>query len=304
MPAPPPARIGNAVQPGKTLIFGCGYLGGRVAAKLLASGVEVVAVTRSAARAELLRRAGMTPWIGDWNDRRTLRGLPDHHRVLVAVAHSPRSSYSRYETQVVGFRNALQHTSADADLCYISSTGVYHQTDGRWVDEYAPCHPRREGGRTHLEAESLLHRHRPDGRWTILRLAGIYGPDRVPRVRDVLAGRPIASPRSGFLNLIHVDDAAAVVIAAWRAGPASRRPLYAVSDGHPVIREAFYREIARLSDSPEPHFVPPSANAPVSARSESNKRIWNARLRHDLLPKMRFPSFREGLASILRSHAS
>lgn len=304
MPVPPAPRPVVFAQRTRTLIFGCGYLGSRVAQQLLATDGEVVAVTRSAIRARELAQAGLTPWIADWNDRRTLRGLPEHGRVLVAVAHSPQTRFSRYETQVLGFRNALLHTDPKADLSYISSTGVYHQTDGRWVDENSPCHPRREGGRTHLEAESLLHRERPGGPWTILRLAGIYGPDRVPRVHDVMAGRPIASPRQGYLNLIHVEDATAAVIATWRAGPASRQHLYAVSDGHPVIRETFYREIARLSGGPEPSFVDPPANAPVSARSESNKRIWNARLRHDLLANLRFPSFREGLAAILQSRAS
>jgi len=283
------------------LIFGCGYLGRRVAAALHRQGEEVVAVTRSPARGAAFARAGWTPWVADWNDRRTLRGLPPHGRVLVAVAYDRQSRYSRYETQVLGLRNALQQTDPAADLCYISSTGVFHQTDGRWVDEHSPCRPPREGGRTHLEAEALLHRLRPRSPWTVLRLAGIYGPGRVPRVGDVLAGRPLASPRHGYLNLIHVTDAARAVLACWQHGPTDRLRRYLVADGHPVVRETFYREIARQSGSPPPQFVDPPATSGASARSESNKRIWNARLRHELLPQFQFPSYREGLAAILES---
>ena len=69
------------------------------------------------------------------------------------------------------------------------------------MDETSATEPTREGGAVHLQAEQLLRGRRPDSTWTILRLAGIYGPGRVPRAADVIAGRPIAAPESGFLNL-------------------------------------------------------------------------------------------------------
>jgi nucleoside-diphosphate-sugar epimerase len=197
---------------------------------------------------------------------------------------------------VGGLGNLLKVISPETHICYISTTGVYHQRDGSWVDENSPTRPNREGARVHLEAEELLRRLRPNCPWTILRLAGIYGPGRVPRVAKVMDGRPIVATQSGFLNLIHVEDAAQAVLGTW-SGP--KRRLYVLGDDHPVIRSEFYREIARRCNAPPPCFMEPTADVCGPVRSESNKRVWNRRMKRDLVAKLKYPSFREGLASIL-----
>lgn len=232
----------------------------------------------------------------DWDDSRTLQQIPSVDRVLVAVSYDRRGGHSRYQSQVGGFARLLSVLPRQTNICYISTTGVYHQKGGVWVDETSPTRPDREGGKAHLIAEQLLQRHRPDGSWTILRLAGIYGPGRVPRAADVIAGRPIRSPAEGFLNLIHVDDAATAVDSAWGC---SRR-LYAVADDQPMVRGDFYREIAKQCSVPTPTFEPPAPDAPVLMRSDSNKRVWNRRMKRDLVPRLRFPTYREGLADVLR----
>jgi nucleoside-diphosphate-sugar epimerase len=117
-------------------------------------------------------------------------------------------------------------------------------------------------------------------------------------VADVTAGRPIASFEDGFLNLIHVSDAATAVIQSWNQ---HSHPLYLVSDDQPVRRGEFYREIARQTGSPEPQFVPPRSESAKSARSDSNKRIRNTRMKSDLIPHLRYPTYREGLADVLKS---
>ncbi len=336
--APPTAAPLNAephsqVPKNRVLIVGCGYLGIRVAQIACRRGDRLWATTRRRDRAVELARKGIEPLIADWTDRRTLGDLPPVDRVLIAVSYDRHSRHSRQEAQLGGLRNlleALHHQgerhrvekhhpprgTAPPDLCYISTTGVYHHTDGRWVDETSPTHPTRLGGKVHLQAEQLLHRITPRAPWTILRLAGIYGPGRVPRAADVIAGRPVTvSDETGYLNLIHVDDAARAVLACWdrgghspSAGPPAaaastvanpRRRLYVVADDRPVIRRQFYREIARQSRSPPPQFVPPTTGDAVSRRSETNKRIWNRRMKLDLLPRLQFPSYREGLAQIV-----
>jgi len=292
--------MSNKITAEGTLIVGYGYIGSRVAQWLQAdgNGEPVYAVTRNRQKADQLAAQGLTPIVADWTDRRTLASLPSCKRVLVAVSYDARSGRSREESQVGGMNHLLHRLSLQSDICYLSSTGVFHQNDGRWVDESSPARPLGAGGVAHLRAESLLHRHRPGGRWVILRLAGIYGPDRIPRVADVLAGRPIDGPHSGYLNLIHRDDAAAAVMAAWARGN-DRQRLYLVSDDRPVIRRRFYEQIAVLSGVQAPQFAP-NANPSLSARSISNKRIWNRRLRHDLLPQLRFPTYVEGLTDLLR----
>ncbi len=281
------------------LIVGCGYLGLRVALASKAGKNRIWVTTRNRARAQKLARLGLHPLIVDWTDRRTLASLPETNRILIAVSYDRNSRHSRYQSQVGGLRNLLGAISDRANLCYISTTGVYHQLDGRWVDETSPTLPTREGGRVHLQAEELLHRLRADSPGTVLRLGGIYGPGRVPRVADVIAGNVIRSPSNGYLNLIHVADATRAVLATWQ-NPCRR--LYVVADDQPVVRGNFYHEIAARCQAPPPRFGQPPSDAPVSMRSESNKRIWNRRFKRDLVSRLTFPSYREGLEDVLSLH--
>ncbi|MGB7328291.1 MAG: SDR family oxidoreductase [Rubripirellula sp.] len=279
----------------RTLIVGHGFLGKKVAQMAAESGDQVWATSRKKHKINAMRGTSVRPVQMDWTDRRTLSDLPKVDRVLVAVSYDASSGMSRYDSQVGGFANLLSVLPAETDVCYISTTGVYHQTDGRWVDETSPAWPSREGGRVHLQAESLLHRMRPSSPWTILRFSGIYGPGRVPRSADVIAGRPIPMPGDGHLNLIHVHDGAAAVIASWQ--PGSRR-LYLVSDDKPVKRSDFYLQIAAQVGSAAPTFTSPPPDASPRMRSDSNKRIWNRRLKSELLPRLTFPTYREGLADL------
>jgi nucleoside-diphosphate-sugar epimerase len=275
-----------------TLILGCGYLGIQVAKTLVFSGTRVWAVTRNPLHADRFRRQGILPIVADWTAPRTLSQLPSVARILVAISYDRNSPHNRFDSQVGGLRNLLRATPLAANICYISTTGVYHYNDGRWVDEASPCRPEQESGQAHLAAERLLHRLRPDSPWTVLRLAGIYGPGRIPRVDDVIAGRPIASPQTGYLNLIHVADAAAAAISSWQN---SRQRTYVVSDDQPVIRGDFYCTIAKQFNAPQPIFVSPPAGAAVNRRATSNKRVWNRALKRDLLPKLTYPTFVAGI---------
>lgn len=283
-------------MPLRTLIFGCGYLGRRVASLARDRGDTVFATTRDPAKAKCLAGQGFTPVLADWSDSRSLTRLPQVDRLLVAVSYDHRRGIDRYQSQVGGFANLIQHLEPHVHVCYISTTGVYHQTDGSWVDETSPTRPTRDGGQAHLDAESLLWRKRPHAPNCILRLAGIYGPNRIPRAADVIAGRPIASLESGYLNLIHVDDAAAAVLASWH--PTAQR-LYVVADNQPIRRGDFYREIAKQTRSAPPTFLDPPPNSNQRLRAETNKRVWNRRCKRDLIPQLRFPTYREGLANAL-----
>ena len=284
------------------LIVGCGYLGRRVALAVQQSSENqtriprIWATTRSHQRTAELENLGVEPVVADWTDRETLQGLPKAGRILVAVSYDRSSRLARYESQVGGLQNLLSFVSPTAKLTYISTTGVYHQTDGSWVDESSPARPSREGGRAHLDAETLLKACRSESPTTVLRLSGIYGPDRVPRSADVIAGRPIRSPESGYLNLIHVRDAARAVLSTWKG---ECRRMYVVSDDAPVVRGEFYREIARQCGVAEPRFEPPRPDAPVLMRSSSNKRIRNERMKEDLVAELEYPTYREGLADVL-----
>lgn len=283
-------------SPPQLLVFGCGYLGIQVARQSVSAGQVVWATTRRGERAEQLASMGLRPLVADWDDARTLARLPPVDQVLVAVSYDRSSERSRRESQVGGLGRLLDALPGQPQICYISTTGVYHQSNGEWVDEHSPSRPRREGGQVHLEAENLLARRHGRSAITVLRLAGIYGPGRVPRAADVVAGRPIASAEEGFLNLIHVADAAAAVRASWRHAKLAR---YVVADDEPVVRGEFYREIARQCGVAPPRFEPPESGAANGSRSDSNKRIWNRRMKRDLVPRLSYPTFREGLRDVL-----
>lgn len=282
------------------LIFGCGYLGQRVAVLWKAAGERVHVVTRSSERAREFDAAGYFPVVADIADPASLKNLPPADSVLFAVGFDRTAGRSMHEVYVDGLRNVLDALPGHVGrLIYISSTGVYGQTDGDWVDEESPCRPEREGGRACLAAEELLKQHAHGDRAIILRLAGIYGPGRIPRRDDLVAGRPIAAAQRGFLNLIHVDDAAQIVLAAEQSTRAPRT--YVVSDGQPVERGEYYAELARLLHAPAPQFTPLPADSPAASRAGSDKRICTDRLRSELSFTLTYPSYREGLAAIVAS---
>jgi nucleoside-diphosphate-sugar epimerase len=287
----------------RKLIFGCGYLGYRVALRWRAEGADVMAVTRSSRRAAMLSSAGIEPIVADIMRPATMGSIPVADTLLYAVGFDRASGFSIHDVYVDGLRNVLRALPAGAGpLLYISSTGVYGQADGRWVDERSACEPMRAGGRACLEAERCLQEHPLGERTVILRMAGIYGPGRIPRREALEAGRPIAAPSEGYLNLIHVDDAAQAVLAAEKRAP--RPALYCVADGAPVQRGAYYEHLAALLGAAKPRFEPPPSDSPVAMRAASSKRVSNERLIRELAVHLRYPSYREGLAAIVAAEPS
>ena len=214
---------------------------------------------------------GIHPVIGDLTDSISLPDLGPLDTVLFAVGYDRSSGRTIEEVYVHGLANALQALPDSVQrLIYISSTGVFGQSAGEWVDENSPCQPARAGGRACLAAERLLQSHPLAPRSVILRLAGLYGPGRVPKLADLRRGRPLAVPSSGFLNLIHVEDAARIVLAAeQRAVPPC---CYVVADGQPVCGASSIRKPPGCSApplpssmNPQPTRRPPSGPPPANA---------------------------------------
>ncbi len=283
------------------LIFGNGYLGARVANRWLASGEQVHGVTRSEQRGAQFASQGMLPLVADITQPGSLQALPVADTVLFAVGLDRRANMPIRKVYVDGLRNVLDNLSSSVGhFIYISSTGVYSQSDGGWVDEESPCEPTREGGQACLEAERLLAGHPIGARTSILRLAGIYGPGRIPRREQITSGQPLSLPTAGYLNLIHVDDAAKVVCLVDEHANTPRT--YLVADGHPVIRGDYYLELAKLLAAPPPRFQSATEleTSPKSSRAESSKRISNERLVANFGNMFDYPSYREGLRAIVQ----
>lgn len=287
------------------LLFGCGYLGSRVAQLWRAAGDSVTVVTRSGERAKQFAAEGYEALVADVAQPHTLADLPVADTVLFAVGFDrgfDRSqSQSIHDVYAGGVRNVLDALPAGTGrLIYISTTGVYGPSGGDWVDEQTPPNPQRDGGIASLVAEESVRKHPLGEQSVILRLAGIYGPGRIPFLAKLRAAEPIAAPQNGHINLIHVDDAAQCVLAAERL-PQDSSPsqTFCLCDGKPVQRKLFYREVARLIDAQPPRFVAPDPDSPRAVRAASDKRISNARMLSVLRARLSYPSHLEGLASIL-----
>lgn len=280
------------------LVIGCGYLGLRVARLWRDQGARVVAVTRSRERAAAFANEGLTPVVADILQPDSLAKLPMAETVLFAVGHGRQADVSIERLYVAGLAYVLAALPRPpARFIYISSTGVYGQVDGDEVTEDSPCQPTREGGRACLAAEALLEQSALADRAIILRLAGIYGPGRIPRSADIRNGAPIAAPAEGYVNLIHVDDAAQIVLAMEALSPPRK---YLVSDGHSVRRAAYYGELARLLSAPAPTFAAPDPHTHAAQRAGSDKRVSSAKLLREAKIELQYPTYREGLAQIVK----
>ncbi len=286
------------------LVIGSGYLGRQLGQLIRRKGCRACLTTRSAQKAERLRAQGFDVVQVDVTDPDSLRRLPGFSQVIYAVGFDRRGAKTRQEVLVDGLQRVLEQSQATVRrFVFISTTGVYGQRGGQWVDESSVCQPVREAGKMALAAEQRLRADPLGDRSVVLRMAGIYGPGRLPYLADLKAGRPLQVPRAGYLNLVHVRDAAQITLEALRRidGP----ELLVVSDGQPVLREAFYRylgrhvgvtvEFASRNASPDDR-----ADAAVRfARAGSSKRIDTRRLRSLLDPQLEFPSYREGLPDAL-----
>ena len=285
-----------------TLIFGCGYLGERVARRLVERGDPVFGTTRNPERAEELTRLGIQPVIADVTRPETLRDLPSVDRVLYCVGFDRQAGKSIREVYVDGFRNALDAISRDLPGCpvvYAGSTGVYGGNDGDWVDETSPVDPQTESGQACWDAERILTEHEVGKQGgAILRLAGLYGPDRIMRRASLQRGEPVVGNPDKFLNFIQIDDAAAVTVRMLDESAGSL-DLFLVSDGRPVVRSQFYATVAELIDAPPPRFESPEPGSPTALREESNKRISNRKLLERWGDILQYPDIRAGLQASL-----
>lgn len=273
-------------------MVGCGYLGERIARLWLDAGDQVYATTRGG-RADALARAGFRPVTLDVTQG-ALGTLPEVDTVVFAVGGGRQSGATMFDIHVRGLGALLEALpAATGRVIYVSSTGVYAQNAGEWVDEESVCEPTREGGRACLAGERRLAGHALGRDGLALRMAGLYGPGRVPRSADVTAGRTIDGSPDAYLNLIHVDDAARAVVAAASAESATRR-IYVLSDGHPPTRGEYVQALARRLGVAPPPF---GGGDGLGKRARSDRAVGELGLR------LRFPSYLDGLAHALRPNS-
>jgi nucleoside-diphosphate-sugar epimerase len=282
---------------GHLFCFGLGYSALALAHRLAGSGWIVTGTCRTAAKRAALREAG---FVADLFDR----DRPVSQRTLSGVTHLLAS----VPPDAVGDPVLARHGDDIAALSglswlgYLSTTGVYGDRGGEWVDETAALRPTGERGRRRVAAEEgwldLWRRHRVPVH--IFRLAGIYGPGR-SALDSLRAGTAKRVDRPGqVFSRIHVDDLANVLVASMtRPRPGA---VYNVCDDDPSAPEAVVAYAAELLDLPAPPLVPlEAAGLSPIARSfyDDNKRVSNRLIKTELGVSLRYPNFRGGLAAIL-----
>lgn len=289
------------------LIIGCGYVGLPVAMKWLEQGHTVFALTRSKVRASEFVKLGIRPIVGDISQPESLKKLPEAETVLYAVGFDRAANQSRREIYIHGLGNVLSELKDRIQkIIYLSSTSVYGQSTGEWVDEASVCEPARENGKICLEAEQLLAEQKTS-LVVILRLAGIYGPKRLlARMEQIKAGEPLLGRPDAYLNLVHVTDIVNTVLKCDAESQLDSH--YLVSDNCPITRQVYYETLAQILNAPVPRFSSDLPNQSVmkSSRQHSteratglNKRCNNQRLREELGVELVYPTIREGLSQAI-----
>jgi nucleoside-diphosphate-sugar epimerase len=272
----------------KVLIAGCGDVGNALATRLLAEGAEVWGVRR---RVEALA-PGVTPWRVDLLDAPTVNGVPAAFDYVFYTASADRRDEAAYRRIYVDALHNLLGVLRGAGaplrrIFFTSSTAVYGQSNGEWVDEESPTRPSGFNGRVLLEAEAIIEDAPELG--VNVRLSGIYGPGRTRLVRKVWDGEAVAS--RGWTNRVHVDDCAAALHHLMRVD--DPESLYLGSDDEPATTAEVVTWMSQEL----------GVKAPAPGDSARlNKRCRNSRLRKTGF-ELRFPSFREGYPDIVRAFA-
>jgi nucleoside-diphosphate-sugar epimerase len=183
---------------------------------------------------------------------------------------------------------------------YTSSTSVYAQNDGSQVKESSATEPAAETSKILVETEKVLlaavaERNFPA---VILRLAGIYGPDRGHWFKQFMRELAhIEGDGSRFLNMIHRDDVVGCILAALQCGRAGE--IYNAVDDEPVSQLHFFQWLAEEVDKPLPPSAPGNPDA-ARRRGTTNKRVSNRKLKVELGHQFKYPTFREGYRAELR----
>jgi nucleoside-diphosphate-sugar epimerase len=248
-------------------ILGCGYVGRAVGARLVEGGLQVSGSTTRVEASEDLARLGIEPWVLQLGEPNRVRDfLKSADAVLIAVA--PRAPHATYRSVYLeGMRcvlAALQHARV-RHILYTSSTSVYAQRDGSWVDETSPTQPTSENAQVlvQTEGELLNGAARIGITATILRLAGIIGPGRGPANRLKSAAGAQRDDGAGFVNLVHRDD---IVEACVRLVEAPLANVLNLSDGRPTRRQEYYDRLMEAAGWPPIRWFHPQ-NRPIWANA-------------------------------------
>lgn len=284
----------------RLLIIGCGDVGLRVAT-LLRRRYRIYALTHSAARLDDLRRLGLLPLPGDLDCPESLDGLAGLAHDVVHLAPPPARGHT--DTRTAHLIAALgRGASLPRHFIYISTSGVYGDCGGALIDETSPLRPQTDRAHRRVDAESRLRAWgaRTGVRVSILRVPGIYASDRLPLARIARGTPALRQQDDSFVNHVHAEDLARMVVAALHRGQANRS--YNASDDAPQKMGDYFDLVADRFRLPRP---PRIARAEAGAVIPENlysfmresRRLANHRVKQELRVRLRYPTVQEGIAA-------
>lgn len=275
----------------RVLVVGCGDIGGGLAECLIAAGHQVIGLKRSP---PVVPVAGVDYRCVDLTQQPTVVRVPtDVDQVCAILTPGGRDAAAYRTVYLAGMKNLLDHFIAAGSRphwLFVSSTSVYGQNQGEWVDASSVAAPQTETAQVLRAAEEQVLAAARDS--TIVRFAGIYGPGRQRLLRAVLAGEPVQYAPPSYANRIHRDDCVGVLeflLARQRADEPLDR-LYLASDCEPAAAGEVAIWLAAQLGCP----VPPSR----LGSTDANKRCANALLLEQGY-QFRYPTFREGYLPLI-----
>jgi len=285
----------------RILIVGCGDVALRTI-PLLIKRYRVYALVRNAAYCEKLRKLGVTPVIGDLDDRASLRRLAGLADTVLHFAPPPL--IGTHDTRTRNLLSALSRQSGRMPerLVYISTSGVYGDCGGAWVNETRPVNAQSARAQRRVSAERQVRdwaiRHQVCA--SILRVPGIYAAERLPLAR-LHAGSPaISDAEDSYSNHIHADDLARISIAALTRGKPCR--VYHATDDDEMKMGDYFDAVADAHHLPRPPRLSRSevqgAVSPMmwSFMNES-RRLTNQRMKRELKVKLLYPTVADFLSN-------
>jgi nucleoside-diphosphate-sugar epimerase len=305
----------------RLLVIGCGDVGMRCLPSLR-TRFRIFALTSDNARCEALREAGAVPVVGNLDDPASLarlRGLATRVVHLApppsAPGAGPRDPRTRYLRSLLAspsqphilperFRTDRRHT-----LVYASTSGVYGDCGGAWIDETHPLCPANPRAYRRVSAERQLRAATARGALSarIVRIPGIYAENRLPLAR-LERGTPALDPADDvYTNHIHADDLATILLRAAARGKPSRA-VHASDDSELKMGEYFDRVAHAFGLPPPPRVSRADAERLLEPTLLSfmreSRRLRNARLKRELRVTLRYPSVDDFLRSLARTGAS
>lgn len=279
------------------LIFGCGYVGQRLAEHYVRGDRDLLGVVRTTTSLEVVRRLGVEALQADL-DKPSLPELPLQDATLFYFIPPPKLGET--DTRVRRLISEFERQGHPRRVIYLSTTGVYGDCKGEWVSEERPVKPEAARAKRRWDAESSFQDWRTNtGReLVILRVAGIYGPGKLPLER-LRKGLPLVrKEESPWTNRIHIDDLVQACVAAGERGRDGE--VYNVSDGSPGSMIDYFKLIAELAGLPAPPAISLAqadnelSKGMLSYMRES-RRVDNSKMRRELGLSLIYPSMESGL---------